>query len=63
MNKAFIVLVLISLLLLSGCWHPKAKNLSEQEQCDLSCTSIDPDDFLTLDMCRQECKKRFMNLS
>ncbi len=62
-KKLFIVLFLIILVFSLGCKTQTQKEKAEQEKCDLVCTSMEESDFATVDICRQECKKKAAQIS
>jgi len=60
--KRVIFILLVLLLLVSGCADKEEKQ-KEYEKCTTICSSVLSDDFVTLELCRQECKEKFLEES
>ena len=61
MKKELVVILLFLLLtlFLSGCTE-KTDAQQEYDKCTSVCASVVEDDFVTLEICREECKKQFL---
>ena len=60
MNKIIILFFVIILIVTSGCVSEDAKRQEEYEKCTSVCASVLSDDFVTLELCRRECKEKFL---
>ena len=59
MNKIIMFMLLISLVFVSGC----SDNVDFQEEynkCTAVCASVLEEDFVTMNLCVDECKERFL---
>jgi len=61
--KRVVFILLVLLLLVSGCVDNKDEKIKEYEKCTTICSSVLSDDFVTLELCRQECKEKFLGES
>jgi len=59
MNKLIFIMVIFVLLFSFGC----ASDTKEQDykKCTSVCVSVLEDDFVTMELCREECKKEFLS--
>lgn len=60
MNKVFLISLMIILIISSGCSNIEVDKRKEYEKCTSVCSSVLSDDFVTMELCRQECKKEFL---
>jgi hypothetical protein len=60
MNKFFWILFLFVLVVFSGCAISEADKQEEYEKCNSVCASVLEEDFVTLKLCNDECKKKFL---
>ena len=59
MRKIILILLILSLLITS-CIDTETEKGKEYEKCTSVCSSVLSEDFVTLELCRQECKKKFL---
>lgn len=61
MKKTIITLFLIGLILITSCTNEIDSDKSkEYNKCTAICASVLSEDFITLELCRQECNKKFL---
>ena len=60
MKRVIFMLLILFLLLAAGCVDKEAEETREYEKCTSVCSSVLSEDFVTLELCRQECKKKFL---
>jgi len=58
--KRVIFILLVLLLLVSGCADNEDEKIKDYEKCTTICSSVLSEDFVTLELCRQECKEKFL---
>ncbi len=61
MNKIIILFALILLILSTSCVNEDVNKQEEYEKCTSVCASVLSDDFVTLELCRRECKEKFLD--
>lgn len=59
LNK-IISLFFIVLIFINGCSNETTDAQKEYNKCTALCTTIVGEDFVTLELCRQECKEKFL---
>ena len=62
MKKIILILLILSLLI-TGCTDIETEKRKEYEKCTSVCSSVLSEDFVTLELCRQECKEKFLEES
>ena len=60
MNKTIVMFALIILLFSTSCVNEDAQKQEEYEKCNSVCASVLTDDFVTLELCRRECREKFL---
>lgn len=61
MRRFVLVAFLISLIVISGCFRDiKEEKMSDYEKCTSVCSSVLSEDYVTLHLCNEECKKEFL---
>lgn len=62
MNKPinFLMLFLIILVIFSAGCSENVPKQEDYEKCTSVCASVLGDDFVTMELCRQDCEKRFL---
>jgi PBP1b-binding outer membrane lipoprotein LpoB len=60
MKKIIVVLFILSLFV-TGCIGAETEKLEEYDKCNSVCSSVLSEDFVTLELCREECKKKFLD--
>ncbi|MBW2991743.1 hypothetical protein KY345_00815 [Candidatus Woesearchaeota archaeon] len=64
MRAVIIIAVLILVLVLIGCYGAEKEKMQEYQKCTSVCASvIGEEDYVTLHLCNEECKKEFLNSS
>lgn len=64
MKKIVIIVLLIGIILVTSCIeNTDTEKRKEYEKCTSVCASVLEEDFVTLELCRQECKKKFLDES
>ena len=64
MKKIILALFLLALLFAASCIKDsEAEKRKEYEKCTSVCSSVLSDDFVTLELCRQECGIKFLEES
>ena len=66
MNKIKTIILIILLLLVMGsigCINPDKKIQQDYQKCAQVCASVLTDDYVTMHLCNEECKQRFLNSS
>ena len=58
-NSLFLVSILF-LIVLTGCSTEEAVQ-EEYVKCTAVCSSVLEDDFVTMELCREECKEKFLS--
>jgi len=58
--KRAIFILLVLLLLVSGCEDNEDEKMRDYQKCTTICSSVLSEDFVTLELCRQECKEKFL---
>ncbi|MFC2016499.1 hypothetical protein ACFLUF_02170 [Chloroflexota bacterium] len=61
MNKVVILSIMIILIFSASCVNENTPKQKEYEKCTSVCASVLSDDFVTLELCRRECKKEFLD--
>jgi hypothetical protein len=59
-NKIAIIFALILLIISPGCVNEDRQKQEEYEKCTSVCASVLSDDFVTLELCREECREEFL---
>jgi len=59
MTKLLFLIFLLSILLTS-CSGENSEFQLEYEKCNAVCAAVLSDDFVTLELCREECSKKFL---
>ncbi len=57
------MLLLVLSLLIVGCIDTETEKREEYDKCNSVCSSVLSDDFVTLELCREECQKTFLEES
>ncbi|MAE42564.1 hypothetical protein CMO93_02230 [Candidatus Woesearchaeota archaeon] len=60
MNKVIFVIFVFMLLFSYGCTDKEAKKQEEYNKCASVCASVLGEDFVTMELCREECQKKFL---
>jgi len=66
MINSILVIALIGLFLAAGCINDNSdidvveKSKIDYNKCTAVCSAIVGDDFVTLNLCMEECKKKFL---
>ena len=60
MKRAIFIFLILFLLVIAGCVNKESQESKEYEKCTSVCSSVLSEDFVTLELCRQECKKKFL---
>ena len=61
MKKIIITIFLIGILFIASCiTNTEADKREEYNKCTAVCSSVLGEDFVTLELCRQECSKKFL---
>jgi quinol-cytochrome oxidoreductase complex cytochrome b subunit len=60
MLKNKIAIIFIFMLLVLGACGMETKQQQEYRKCISVCAAVLSDDFVTLELCRQECGKKFL---
>ena len=55
-----IFLMFIVLVFTSGCDTIETNPQQEYNKCTAVCTAVLGEDFITLELCRQECSEKFL---
>jgi PBP1b-binding outer membrane lipoprotein LpoB len=55
-----IALLMLGLLFASACSNNELEKQHEFEKCTAVCASVLEGDFVTLELCRRECKQQFL---
>lgn len=66
MYKLKIIILIILLLLVvnfSGCVSEDKKGQQDYQKCVEVCSSVLTEDYVTMHLCNEECKQRFLNSS
>jgi PBP1b-binding outer membrane lipoprotein LpoB len=58
-NKIF-VLFFILLIFVNGCSNVDVNPQKEYNKCTSVCASVLEEDFVTMELCRQECREKFL---
>ena len=61
MNKIIIFTLLISLIFINGCSNEIVDAQKEYNKCTAVCASVLEDDFVTMKLCMDECKEKFLD--
>jgi len=61
LGNFFILFFIIALLFTLGCSNNETKPQKEYEKCTSVCASVLEDDFVTMELCRRECKEKFLD--
>ena len=59
LNKIIIFILLISLIFITNCSN-NIDYQEEYEKCTSVCASVLEDDFVTMKLCMDECKEKFL---
>ena len=59
LSKIILIFVII-LIFPTGCIDQDAKNQEEYNKCTSVCASVLEEDFVTLKLCMDECKEKFL---
>jgi len=59
LNNTIILLFIIILILSAGCAGQDVQE--EYEKCTSVCASVLEDDFVTMKLCMDECKEKFLD--
>jgi len=57
MNKIIFIIFVFILLFSYGCADQEVKQ-KQYNKCTAVCAAVVEDDFVTLELCREECKKK-----
>ncbi len=60
LSKMIFIFFVVILIFSSGCINQDAKKQEEYEKCTSVCASVLEDDFVTMELCRRECKEEFL---
>ena len=60
-NKIIFLIAVIILIFSAGCADNDDSKLGEYNKCVSVCASVLSEDFVTLELCRQECKEKFLD--
>jgi len=58
MSKYLILIFLFILIILTACVAENDDEQKEYVKCTSVCASVLGDDFVTMELCRQECEKK-----
>ncbi|MDP7622906.1 MAG: hypothetical protein QF436_02215 [Candidatus Woesearchaeota archaeon] len=58
-SKLIILFLVVLIIVLAGCNAKETDIQQEYNKCTSVCSSTLEDDFVTLDLCMEECKKEF----
>ena len=61
LNKLIFSIIIFILILSAGCNNEAVDSNKEYNKCVSVCASVLSDDFVTLELCRQECKEKFLD--
>ncbi len=60
MRRIILIIFIIGLLFTASCGNIEAGKNGEYKKCTAICSSVLDDDYVTLELCRQECEKEFL---
>lgn len=62
MKKVFLMVLLIVLLVAGGCSKDtEVEQQTDYEKCTSVCSSVLSEDYVTLHLCNEECRKEFLD--
>tara|TARA_Y100000310_G_scaffold47186_1_gene43771 strand:- start:3281 stop:3478 length:198 start_codon:yes stop_codon:yes gene_type:complete len=59
-NNFFVLVFLMVLIFSAGCATEEVDNQVEYNKCVSVCASVLEEDFVIMDLCRQECNEKFL---
>ena len=59
-NKIVLLSVMIMLIFSASCVKEQTPKQEEYNKCASVCASVLEDDFVTMELCRRECRNEFL---